>query len=465
MKEKKLNLFLLITLIVGTIIGGGIFNSPTDLILKANPMAALIAWLIGGFGILMLVLVFYKLSVVKPEMNGGIYTYAKEGFGNYIGFNSFWGYWMGAVFGNIAFISLFFKTLNSMLGTHQLSPLMCFIGGSIILWGYTAITWFGVREASILNAVITIIKILPLLLVVIVGVFAFQPHVFNVPNWTSILAVNQTYVPFKDQISGAMSTIVWCFVGIEAAVSMSRRAKQPRDVGLATIISFVIVLVLYISISIIPMGILPAKELSQTSVPLAAALSHTALGIVGSLIIKVGLLISLLGALLSWFMIGPEIAYVTSYDRDMPRAFKLVNRHGVPGFALIVYTIIMQVCLLVLLLPQLQMAYTIAYTLAATMTLVAYLLSALYGLKLAISEKMGFGFKTIATLASLYSVYMLVASGLEYVFASAIIFALGIPLFAGAPNKMSKKEKWLATIIALAAVIALMLIVTGKINF
>ena len=352
-----------------------------------------------------------------------------------------------------------------MLGTHQLSPLMCFIGGSIILWGYTAITWFGVREASILNAVITIIKILPLLLVVIVGVFAFQPHVFNVSDWTSILAVNQTHVPFKDQISGAMSTIVWCFVGIEAAVSMSRLAKQPRDVGLATIISFVIVLVLYISISIIPMGILPAKELSQTSVPLAAALSHTALGIVGSLIIKIGLLISLLGALLSWFMIGPEIAYVTSYDRDMPRAFKLVNRHGVPGFALIVYTIIMQVCLLVLLLPQLQMAYTIAYTLAATMTLVAYLLSALYGLKLAISEKMGFGFKIIATLASLYSVYMLVASGLEYVFASAIIFALGIPLFAGAPNKMSKKEKWLATIIALAAVIALMLIITGKINF
>ena len=74
--------------------------------------------------------------------------------------------------------------------------------------------------------------------------------------------IGQTFLPLikrkshsKDQISGAMSTIVWCFVGIEAAVSMSRRAKQPRDVGLATIISFVIVLVLYISISIIPVGI------------------------------------------------------------------------------------------------------------------------------------------------------------------------------------------------------------------
>ncbi|MRN06598.1 amino acid permease [Lactobacillus sp. 0.1XD8-4] len=464
-KEKKLNLFLLITLIVGTIIGGGIFNSPTDLILKANPLASLIAWLIGGFGILMLVLVFYKLAIIKPEMNGGIYTYAREGFGNYVGFNSFWGYWMGAVFGNIAFISLFFKTLNSMLGTHQLSPLWCFIGGSIILWGYTAITWFGVREASILNAVITILKILPLVLVVIVGIFDFQPHIFDVPDWSSILAVNHQQVSLGEQISGAMSTIVWCFVGIEAAVSMSRRAKQAKDVGKATVISFVIVLVLYISISILPMGILPAKELSQASVPLAAALNHTALGTIGSLIIKVGLLISLLGALLSWFMIGPEIAYVTSYDKDMPRPFRLVNKHNVPGFALIVYTLIMQICLLVLLLPQLQTAYTIAYTLAATMTLVAYLLSALYGLKLAFNEKLGLGFKVIAFLASLYAIYMLIASGLEYVFASAIIFALGIPLFASAPNKMTKKEKGLAVIIALAGVVALILIVNGKISF
>lgn len=465
MKEKKLNLFLLITLIVGTIIGGGIFNSPTDLILKANPLAALVAWLIGGLGILMLVLVFYQLSIIKPEMNGGIYTYAKAGFGNYVGFNSFWGYWMGAVFGNVAFISLFFKTLNSLLGAHQLSPWWCFIGGSVILWGYTAITWFGVHEASILNAMITILKLLPLILVVIIGITVFQPHLFNVPDWTTVLAANHAKVSFGDQVSGAMSTIVWCFVGIEAAVSMSRRAKQPRDVGVATIISFVIVLILYISISIIPMGILPATSLSQASVPLAAALDHTVLGTAGSLIIKIGLLVSLLGALLSWFMIGPEIAYVTSYDRDMPRAFKLVNRHSVPGFALIVYTLIMQLCLLVLLLPQLQKAYTIAYTLAATMTLVAYLLSALYGLKLAISEHLSRKFKLVAALASLYAIYMLIASGLEYVFASAIIFALGIPLFVGAPNKMTSKEKGLAIMIAVAGIIAVILIANGQIGF
>lgn len=464
MKEKKLNLFLLITLIVGTIIGGGIFNSPTDLILKANPLAALIAWIIGGFGILMLALVFYKLAIVKPDLNGGIYTYAKEGFGNYVGFNSFWGYWLGAIFGNIAFISLFFKTLNSML-PHQLSPFGCFIGGSIILWGYTLIVWHGVREVSILNSVITIAKVLPLILVIIIGITLFQPHIFSVPHWTQQLVSTGKTANLSQQIGQAMSTIVWCFVGIEAAVSMSRRAKKHSEVGLATVISFVIVWSLYVLVSLLPMGIVSAPELSTSSVPLATVLSKSVIGSWGALIIKVGLLISLLGALLSWFMIGPEIAYVTSMDHAMPKPFKLVNRHNVPGFALIIYTLIMQVLLMVLLLPQLQTAYTIAYTLATTTTLVAYLLSSLYGLKLAFKESYGFGFKIVALIASVYAIYTLFATGIEYAFASAIIFSLGIPVYLAAKPKMRKYEKAIALVIGLAGILALIMILRGGINF
>lgn len=464
MKEKKLNLFLLITLIVGTIIGGGIFNSPTDLILKANPQTALIAWTIGGLGILMLALVFYKLAIVKPDLNGGIYTYAKEGFGNYIGFNSFWGYWLGAIFGNIAFISLFFKTLNSML-PHPLSPLECFIGGSLILWIYTFIAWHGVREVSILNSIITIAKVLPLILAIVVGISLFQPHIFSVSQWTNTLASTHQTASFGHQIGQAMSTIVWCFVGIEAAVSMSRQAKKHSEVGLATVISFVIVWTLYVLVSLLPMGIIPAHELSTSSVPLATVLSKSVIGSWGALVIKIGLLISLLGALLSWFMIGPEIAYVTSMDHAMPKAFKLINRHNVPGFALIVFTLIMQVILVVLLLPKLQTAYTIAYTLATTTTLVAYLLSSLYGLKIAITESQGFGFKLVAFLASAYAIYTLFATGIEYAFASAIIFSVGIPIYLSAAPKMRKFEKVLATIIGICGILALVMIIHGGINF
>ena len=213
------------------------------------------------------------------------------------------------------------------------------------------------------------------------------------------------------------------------------------------------------------MGIVSAPELSTSSVPLATVLSKSVIGSWGALIIKVGLLISLLGALLSWFMIGPEIAYVTSMDHAMPKPFKLVNRHNVPGFALIIYTLIMQVLLMVLLLPQLQTAYTIAYTLATTTTLVAYLLSSLYGLKLAFKESYGFGFKIVALIASAYAIYTLFATGIEYAFASAIIFSLGIPVYLAAKPKMRKYEKAIALVIGLAGILALIMILRGGINF
>lgn len=464
MKEKKLNLFLLITLIVGTIIGGGIFNSPTDLILKANPMVSLIGWLIGGLGILALALVFYKLTMVRPNLNGGIYSYAKAGFGEYIGFNSFWGYWLGAIFGNIAFISLFFKTLNSLLAT-PLTSMECFIGGSVLLWLYTFISWHGVHNASVLNAIITIAKVIPLVLVVIVGIALFQPHIFNVSQWTTTLASTHQHVSFTEQIGQAMSTIVWCFVGIEAAVSMSRRAKKPGEVGIATIVSFIIVWLLYALVSLLPMGIVSAHELSVSSVPLATVLEKSVIGHAGSLIIKFGLLISLLGALLSWFMIGPEIAYVTSMDHALPRVFSLVNRHGVPGVSLLVYTVIMQAILVVLLLPKLQTAYTVAYTLATITTLVSYLLSALYGFKVAVKETKDWEFTLVAAIASLYAIYTIFSTGITYAFASLIIFALGIPVYLLSHSEMNRYEKLLAWIIGISGVLALIMILHGGLNF
>lgn len=168
----------------------------------------------------------------------------------------------------------------------------------------------------------TILKIIPLFLVIIIGIFTFDFNKLNVPNWTSVLIVNHHFSSLGTQINDAMSTIVWCFVGIEAAVTMSRRAKKPNDVGIATVVSFLIVLILYMLVSIFPMGIATPKELSHSLVPLVTVFKQNQFAYLGSLIIKIGLLISLLGALLSWFIIGPEIAYVTSIDNNLPKKFK-----------------------------------------------------------------------------------------------------------------------------------------------
>ena len=185
-KDKKLGLSLLVALGVGSMIGGGIFNSPTDLIGKANPQAVIIAWVVGGLGVAFLALVFQMLANKRPELTGGIFTYAKEGFGEFIGFNSAWGYWLSAWLGNVAFFILIFKTFNSLVG--DMKPIVSFLLASALLWGIHYVQMNGVKSAGIINAVATVAKIIPLLMVVIFGLLIFKSGTFNVPNWKTILA-------------------------------------------------------------------------------------------------------------------------------------------------------------------------------------------------------------------------------------------------------------------------------------
>lgn len=157
----------------------------------------------------------------------------------------------------------------------------------------------GIRNASVYNAIVTVAKVVPLILVIIFGFIVFKFGLFTVPSWKTILAATGDTTTLGHQINNAMGTILWCFVGIEAAVVMSTRAENTKIVGKATIISFLITLVLYMLISIIAMGIVPAKELAAAGTPLADVLGRTALKGAGSIIVKLGLLISVLGALIS----------------------------------------------------------------------------------------------------------------------------------------------------------------------
>ena len=468
-ENKKLGLFLLVALGIGSMIAGGIFNSPTDLISKANPMAIILAWTIGGFGVLMLAFVFQMLSNRKPELKGGVYSYAKAGFGEYIGFNSGWGYWLSGFLGNVAFFTIIFKTINSLLGTgNELSPVMSFILGSLLLWVYHYVISKGIRNASICNAVVTVAKIVPLILVIIFGLIIFNFNLFTVPSWKAILAATGDTTTLGTQINNAMGTILWCFVGIEAAVVMSTRAENQKIVGKATVISFLITLSLYMLISIIAMGILPAKELATAGTPLADVLSRTALKGAGSVIVKLGLLISVLGALISWILLTAEIPYVVASDKVMPKWFAKENKAGVPINSLIFSNGVTQIFLLFLLIPQLQTAYSTAYTLSTTSILIPYLLSALYGLKVAAQEKGSFGEILISLIATVYALYVIYAVGLRYLALTAILYAIGvIPFFITKKEKnqqFTKAELIQLSVIILLGIIMIVMLLTGKIG-
>lgn len=437
MKQKTLGLFLLVALSVSSMIGGGIFNSPTDLIAKANPQTTLIAWIIGGLGVLSLVLVFQDLALRKPELKGGIYSYAREGFGDFVGFLSTWGYWLGGLLGTISFFPLFFKTFNSLLpNASGVDPLVAFLLASVVLWIITWIIALGVRDAGIVNAIVTIMKMSPLVLIILLGTAVFQTDIFFVPDWTSTLAASGEATTAFDQIRGAMGTILWCFLGVEAAVVLSNRAASQRVVARATVIGFFITLTVYVAISTLSMGIVGGKELASAATPLSDVLARTVIGSAGAYVAKIGLMISVTGATLSWILLIVELPYLAARDGLMPRWFAVENRHGVPINSLLVNQILIQIGLLSLLSEKLQATYFAIYSLSTSTMLIPYLFSGMYALKVYLNERETAGKIITALVASLYSVFVIYAVGLLYLALTVIIFALGT-----LPYHIAKREK------------------------
>lgn len=469
-KDDKLGLWLLIFVALGSMIGSGIFNSPRDLISVANPQGTLITWVIGGLGALMLALVFVYLAARKPELKSGVYAYARDGFGDYMGFNSAWGYWSVGWLGNVSYLALFFKTLNDLLGEHALSPLTAFLIGSAILWSFHAILMAGIREGAILNFIVTAAKLIPILLIILLGFALVRSDLFMVENWQHQLASTGGNTTPLLQVKEAMAVVLWCFVGIEAASVLSGRAKSQRTVRLSIIISLLVVLSIYMLVTFIAMSSVPAHELAASETPLALVLERTAVGAAGGLVIRLGIMISVLGASISWILLSVETLYAAARDGVLPRLFQKTNRKGTPVNALLMTQCFTQLFLLSILSPRLNETYLAAITIATTLVLIPYLLSSLYAVKTAFSlrKKESSRHLVIALLGTLYSLYVIYAVGIRYLILSVLFYGIGSLLFLRAKREQRKQPKpweWAVIILLLgtSALIAVLLI-TGRIT-
>ncbi|WP_394238030.1 basic amino acid/polyamine antiporter [Niallia oryzisoli] len=471
-KEKKLGLGLLIALGVGSMIGGGVFNSPTDLITVANPQAILLSWGIGGIGVLALALIFQLLANRRPELEGGIYSHARAGYGDFMGFISAWGYWTSGVLGNVAFFTLIIKTLNSLFGPqYQLRPFVAFIIASIILWMVVFIQTRGTKNVGVINAIVTVAKLIPLTLVVLLGFFIFKSELFAVEHWKTTLASvpepGGAATTLGSQINGAMGVILWCFIGVEASTVLAEKAVSQRIVGKATVISLLFTLGVYIAISAVAMGAIPAEQLAQSGTPLATVLGSTVIGDAGAVIVKTGILISVLGALISWVLIASQLPYIAAKEGVMPKMFVKTNKLGAPVSALFLTNGIAQVFLLVLLSFKLQYIYNMVLLLATTCILVPYLLSALYSVKVCRQDQLNAKSLIISIVGVVYSIYVILAVGIVYLAASFVIYALGMLAFVKAKKEQKQKitkTEWTGiTIVSALGIVMTILLSTGAI--
>jgi arginine:ornithine antiporter/lysine permease len=451
-------------------IGSGVFSLPQNMASGAGAGAVLIGWLITGVGMLMLAFVYQTLTTRKPDLDNGIYAYARATAGEFIGFNSAWGYWVSAWLGNVGYLVIVFGTLGyffPIFGDGNTRAAV--LGASVVLWVMHFVILRGVRGAAVLNAITTVAKIIPLLLFILLALVAFKSHVFAQDFWGDA-KLGTVFT----QVKSTMLITVWVFIGIEGANVFSARAQRREDVGRATVFGFVIVLLVLMAVSMLSLGIVPQSALAAMKNPSMAGVLDKAVGTWGAVLISIGLLVSVGGALLAWTLLAAETLFTPATGGVMPKFLSRENGNGVPANALWVTNGLVQLFLIITLVSN--ATYQALISLATSMILIPYLFSAVYATRVAIAgENYANGDSVrgrdmlIGALATIYCGWLLYAAGPKYLLLSALLYAPGVVLYGWAKREQRTRlfkpfeTAILAALVVLAA-IAAWLLSSGKLG-
>ncbi len=442
-EQQKLPLSSLTAMVIGSMVGAGIFNLPGRFATATGPFGALIAWAIAGTGMYMLARVFQALAEKRPDIDNGVFAYAKAGFGDYVGFLSAFGYWLGSVLGNTFYWVLIGATLGRFFpevfgdGTSAFSIIVSLIG----VWAFHFLILRGVKEATFINKVVTVAKIVPLIVAVLIFVFFFHYSQFS-ENFFG--GVDMPEKSLLMQVRDTMLITVFVFIGIEGASVYSRFAQKRSDVGSATILGFVAVTGLMVAITLLPYATAPRAAIAGVANPSLAGALELVVGHWGAVMISIGVLVSVLGAFLAWTLICAEVLFAAGKSSDMPRLFATQNSNEVPTYALWLSNIL--VSLFIISTYWSSDAFNFMLDMTSVTTLFPYLLVAGYGVIVARSG-LGAGKAAtgrgrdgmIASLAVIYTIFMIIAAGPKYVVLTCVLFAPGTILYFWARGEQNAR--------------------------
>lgn len=468
--ENKIGLIGLASMVAGSMIGGGMFAMPQNMSAHAALGPILIAWAITFIGMFGLVRLFMLLSDTKPELSAGIYSYAREGFGDFWGFNIAWGYWLATAFGNVAFAVM----MNDALG--DFFPVFLDHGwptvalGLTLIWVFYFVVASGVQQAASMNTITLVIKVAAILLILSLLIFFFNFDMAKLNFWGSAPDLGTVF----EQTKAPMVITLWAFIGIEGAVVVSGRARNKSDVGKATFLGFIVVFALYVLMSTLSFGVLKQEELAVLTDPSAAYLFPTQLGSWYADFVSLALLVSVGGAWIAWTIIVAEVPMSAAEDGALPKFFTKRNAKGAPSGALLISSIVMTISMFAVVLAK--DVYFAAVSISAIMYLPAYLFSAGYLSKASANgtflEDKTANKKTliIGIWATLYCIWLFYAAGVQYLLLSSIFYAAGIPVYyytlkeKGGDFPSSGATKIASVIFIALAIVTIGLLATNNIS-
>ncbi|NOQ91225.1 MAG: amino acid permease [Flavobacteriaceae bacterium] len=422
-KSQKIGLITSISLVVGNMIGAGIFLLPSTLANYGS--ISILGWVFTAIGALILAKVFSNFSKIIVGKSGGPYTYSRAGFGDFIGFLVAWGYWICCWVGNAAIVVAVISALSFFFPTLKTNPYIAVMIGLGFIWLLTWINSRGVRESGRIQLVTTVLKLLPLVFVIIFGAFYFRMD--NFPEF------NLTGESYFATIPVVGVLTLYAFLGIESATITAGNVKNPKvNVPRATMIGTIITTFIYIAGTIVIFGIIPVDILQKSPTPFAEA-GRIIGGEYAGYFVAGGAAIAAIGALNGWILITSQMPMATANDNLFPKIFKRVNKNGAPIFGLIIGSVLTSLVMLMNFSEGLVEQFEFMVLLTTLTCLIPYLFVTASYIIVLIEKRIFINsfLKTflLGSLGFAYSLWAIFGSGEKAVFYGFLLILLGIPFY------------------------------------
>ena len=414
--KQPLGLWTAIALVVGSMIGSGVFLLPATL--ASFGAASLLGWGLTLLGVLLLAIVYSWLAK-KITRTGGSYAYAHEAFGPGAGFFVAWSNWISMWCGNAALAVAFAGSLGAVFPEATATPLRGAVSALAALWFCTIVNVAGVREAGRMQLITTLLKIVPLVLFGVLGLAYIQAGSYQPFNLSgeSLFAVT----------TASAAITLWAFLGFEAATIPSASIKDPkRTVPRATIIGMLIAGIATMLTCTVVIGLLPSDVLVNSAAPMADAATRL-WGSSAGLAIGVIATISCFGALNGWVLLQAQVPLAAASDKLFPSIFAKVDTRGTPVSGLLISTALATIVVLSNYTQSLIQLFAFSILLSTAAALLPYSVSVAGWIKM--NQKASVYKLIIAGLALIYALWALKGTGNEALLWGAGLLLAGVPVY------------------------------------
>lgn len=421
---RVIGLWTLIALVVGNMIGSGIFVLPASM--APFGAASLLGWGVSVSGALMLAMVFAWLAGSIPN-HGGPYAYARHAFGDGVGFMVAWSYWVCTWSANAAIAVAFTGSLGALWPEATSTPLRSGLSALGALWICNAITLAGVREAGRVAMFTTLLKLLPLLVFGVLGICALHASAYQ--------PFNPSHLPLPQVALSTATLALWALLGLETATVPTGVVIDPqRTVPRATVIGTAVAGLATMLACTVVIGLLPGSTLTDSAAPMAAAAAHT-WGHAAGVVMAVVAVVSCFGTLNGWVLLVAQTTLASAQDGLFPRAFARIDRNGTPWIGLLVSSALTSALIATNYTRSLVALFTFMILLSTATTLLPYLVTTLSWWRLE-GTRAPWHRKLVASGALAFSVWALAGAGAEPLLWGLVLLVAGLPIYAWQRSRM-----------------------------